>query len=99
AAGVLLLQQDGKLSVDDKISKFFPDIPASWANITVRHLLHHTSGIKSYTGLSGFELTKKLTQKEFIAALAPLPLEFAPGDQYKYNNSGYSLLGYIIENA
>ena len=99
AAGILLLQQEGKLSVDDKISKFIPEIPLSWTNITVRHLLNHTSGIKSYTGLNGFELTKRLTQKQFIAALAPLPLEFAPGEQWKYNNSGYSLLGYIIENA
>lgn len=99
AAGILLLQEEGKLSVDDKISKFFPEIPASWTNISVRHLLSHTSGIKSYTGLNGFELTKKLTQKQFIAALAPLPLEFAPGEQYKYCNSGYSLLGYIIDNV
>ncbi len=99
AAGIPLLQQEGKLLVDDKISKFFSELPPSWTNVTVRHLLNHTSGIKSYTGLNGFELTKKLTQKQFIAALAPLPLEFAPGEQYKYNNSGYSLLGYIIENA
>jgi CubicO group peptidase (beta-lactamase class C family) len=99
AACILVLQQEGKLSVDDKISKYLPDTPPSWSDITIRHLLNHTSGIKSYTGLSGFELTKHLTQKQFIAALRDLPLEFPPGEKWKYCNSGFSLLGYIIENV
>lgn len=99
AACILVLQQEGKLSVEDKISKHFPEIPPRWSDITIRHLLNHTSGIKSYTGLSGFELTKHLTQKEFITALWELPLEFPPGEQFKYCNSGYSLLGYIVENV
>lgn len=99
AASILVLQQEGKLSVDDKIGKYFPETPASWSNVTIRHLLNHTSGIRSYTGLSGFELTKKLTQKQFVQALWELPLEFQPGEQYKYCNSGYSLLGYIVENV
>ena len=99
AAGILLLAQEGKLSVDDTIGKHLPDIPGAWANITIRHLLHHTSGIKSYTGLNGFELTKRLTQQQFIARLAPLPLEFEPGAKWKYCNTGYNLLGFIIENV
>ena len=99
AAGILLLQQEGKLSVDDKLSKYVTDIPAPWTNITVRHLLTHTSGIKSYTGLSGFELTKRLTQKQFLDAFRDRPLNFAPGESWNYSNTGYSLLGYIIENV
>jgi D-alanyl-D-alanine carboxypeptidase len=99
AAGILSLAQEGKLSVDDKISKFLPQTPPAWTNITVRHLLTHTSGIKSYTGLDGFELTGHLTQQQFIAKLGALPLEFAPGDEWKYCNSGYNLLGFIIENV
>lgn len=99
AAGILLLQQQGKLSVDHAISQFLPDLPPAWTNITIRQLLSHSSGIKSYTGLDGFELTRHLTQKQFVAALAPLPLEFKPGDRWKYCNSGYNLLGYIIENV
>ncbi|MEO6181720.1 MAG: serine hydrolase domain-containing protein [Verrucomicrobiota bacterium] len=99
AAGILLLQQQGKLSVDDKISNHFQDIPQSWTNITIRHLLAHTSGIKSYTGLDGFELTKHLTQQQFIKTLASVPMEFAPGEKWKYCNTGYSLLGYVIENV
>lgn len=99
AAGILLLQQVGKLSVDDRINKFFANVPETWTNITVRHLLNHTSGIKSYTGLDGFELTKHLTQEQFIKKLGALPLDFAPGEEWKYCNSGYNLLGFIIENV
>lgn len=99
AACILILQQEGKLSVDDKIAKYFSETPDAWSNVTIRHLLNHTSGIKSYTGLNGFELTKHLTQKQFITALWELPLEFAPGEQWKYSNTGYSLLGYIVENV
>ena len=99
SGGILLLQQEGKLSIDDKISKHIGDIPAPWTNITVRHLLTHTSGIKSYTGLSGFELTKRLTQKQFLEAFRDRPLNFVPGESWNYSNTGYSLLGYIIENV
>ncbi len=99
AAGILLLQQQGKLSVDDKIATYLQDLPATWTNITLRHLLTHTSGIKSYTGLDGFELTKHLKQPQFLKALASVPVEFAPGEKWKYCNTGYSLLGYIIENV
>jgi CubicO group peptidase (beta-lactamase class C family) len=100
AAGIMLLVQDVKLSVDDKISQHLKNTPASWSNITVRHLLTHTSGIKSYTGIDkGFEYTEHLTQDEFIKLIGAYPLEFQPGDSWKYCNSGYNLLGFIIENT
>ncbi|HNQ74835.1 MAG TPA: serine hydrolase domain-containing protein [Verrucomicrobiota bacterium] len=99
AAGILLLVQDHQLSVDDRINLYLPDPPPSWSAITIRHLLTHGSGIRSYTGLTGFELTRHLTQTQFIAALRDLPLDFVPGTAYAYCNSGYSLLGYIIENV
>jgi CubicO group peptidase (beta-lactamase class C family) len=99
AACILILAQDGKLSVDDLVSKHLADTPPAWSNITLRHLLTHTSGIKNYTGQSGFELTKRLTQKQFIEALSKLPPDFAPGAQAKYCNSGYNLLGHVIENV
>jgi CubicO group peptidase (beta-lactamase class C family) len=99
AAGILLLQQDGKLSVDDKISQYLKNIPESWSNITIRHLLTHTSGIRNYTGMDGFELTRHLTQDEFIRKIGAEPLDFAPGEKWSYCNSGYSLLGFIIENV
>jgi D-alanyl-D-alanine carboxypeptidase len=99
AAGILLLVQDGKLSVEDKLSQHLKETPDTWKDITVRHLLTHTSGLKSYTGLDGFELTKHLTQRQFIAAIAAQPLEFQPGESWKYCNTGFNLLGYVIENV
>ena len=98
AAGILLLAQEGKLSVDDKISAHLKDTPAAWTNITVRHLLTHTSGVKSYTGLDGFALTRHLSQQEFIRAIGAHPLEFEPGASWKYCNTGYNLLGFLIQN-
>jgi CubicO group peptidase (beta-lactamase class C family) len=99
AAGILMLAQEGKLSVDDKISKYLKDTPKAWANVTIRHLLTHTSGIKSYTGLDGFQIWRHLTQEQFITAIGKEPMEFQPGDSWKYCNTGFNLLGYIIENV
>ncbi len=99
AAGILLLVQDGKLSLDDRIGQYLPGTPPAWGDITVRHLLTHTSGLKSYTGLDGFELRRHLTQAQFIAAIGACPLEFQPGDSWKYCNTGFNLLGFIIENV
>jgi CubicO group peptidase (beta-lactamase class C family) len=99
AACILVLAQEGKLSVNDKLSQHLHNIPAAWQDITIRHLLNHTSGIKSYTGLDGFELRRHLTQDQFIQAIGAYPLEFPPGDSWKYCNSGYNLLGFVIENV
>lgn len=99
AAGILLLAQEGRLSVDDRLARHLPEIPPAWARVTLRHLLHHTSGIKSYTGLDGFELTRRQTRQQFIRKLAAQPMEFQPGEKYKYCNSGYNLLGHVIEAA
>ncbi len=99
AAGILLLAQDGKLSVEDRISKHLKNTPGAWTNITIRHLLSHTSGIKSYTGLNGFEFTRHLTREQFIRAISAYPLEFQPGESWKYCNTGFNLLGFIIENV
>jgi CubicO group peptidase (beta-lactamase class C family) len=99
AAGVLLLAQERKLSVDDKISRYLKDTPEIWSGITLRHLLTHTSGIKNYTALDGFELTRHLTQAQFIRKLGGYPLDFAPGEKWSYCNSGFNLLGFVIENV
>jgi CubicO group peptidase (beta-lactamase class C family) len=99
AVGILLLEQEGTLSVDDQIGKVLKDIPDTWTNITIRDLLTHTSGIRNYTGLNGFELTKHLTQTQFIDELRKQSLDFQPGESWKYCNSGFNLLGFIIENV
>jgi CubicO group peptidase (beta-lactamase class C family) len=97
AAAIMLLVEEGKVSLDAPISTYLPNTPDSWRDVTVRHLLTHSSGIKSYTGLSGFELSRRLKMEGFIGQLAPHPLEFTPGEQTSYSNSGYNLLAYIIE--
>ena len=99
AACIMLLVEEGKLSLNDKISLHLTNTPASWTNITIRHLLTHTSGIKNYTGLEGFGLSQHLTQAQFIAKIGELPLVFPPGEKFSYCNTGYNLLGFIIENA
>jgi D-alanyl-D-alanine carboxypeptidase len=99
AAGILLLAQEGKLRVTDKINQYLPSAPGSWNEVTVHHLLTHTSGIRSYTGLEGFELRRHLSQRQFIEEIGKYPLEFGPGESWKYCNTGYNLLGYIIENV
>jgi len=99
AAAILLLAQQGKLAVDDKISRHLDGTPPSWSQISIRHLLTHTSGLKNYTGLDGFEASRRLTQARFIAQIAAHPLDFPPGEKWAYCNTGYNLLGYIIENV
>lgn len=100
AAAIMLLVEEGKINLDEKISKYLPNTPDAWKNVAVRNLLTHTSGIKSYTAIGeGFELTKHLTRDEFIKTLAAYPLDFETGSRYSYSNSGYNLLGFIIEAA
>jgi CubicO group peptidase (beta-lactamase class C family) len=85
--------------VEDKVSRYLREAPAAWKDITLRHLLTHTSGIKNYTGLDGFELRRHLTQPQFLEAVHALPLDFQPGSSWKYCNTGYNLLGFVIENV
>lgn len=102
AAAVMMLAEQGKLSLDDPLTKFLPDYPEVGQKVTVEHLLTHTSGIVSYTGIPGYmqsEVTKELTVDELVAVFKDLPVEFAPGERFAYNNSGYVLLGAVIEKA
>jgi CubicO group peptidase (beta-lactamase class C family) len=97
AVAVMLLVEDGKLDLDDPVSKHLPSTPPSWSEITVRHLLTHTSGLRNYTGLEGFELTQRLKRDDFIRMIGTYPLSFRPGDAHSYGNTNYNLLGYIVE--
>lgn len=99
AAAIMLLVEDGKINLDEKISRYLPNTPETWKNVTVRHLLTHTSGVKSYSSLEGFELNRRLKRDDFIKLLGVQPLDFETGASYIYSNSGYSLLGYIIETV
>ena len=100
SVSILMLEEQGKLSLDDEITKYIPDYPTHDKKITIHHLLNHTSGIKSYTGMQSFmELARQdMIPEELIDVFKNEPMDFDPGDKFLYNNSGYILLGYIIEN-
>jgi CubicO group peptidase (beta-lactamase class C family) len=102
AAAILKLAEEGKLKLDDPVSKYYDGAPAAWEKITVHRLLNHTSGIPSYTNLPGFMGKKDrnpLSPLEIVKLSHDLPLEFAPGEKFAYNNTGYVFLGHIIEKV
>ncbi len=101
AVAILMLVEEGKVAVSDPITKFLPDYPTGGKTIAVEHLLTHTSGIKSYTDIDDFlaNMKKDYTVKELIDHFKNQPMEFEPGERYQYDNSGYFLLGAIIEKA
>lgn len=99
AISILMLEEQGKLSVEDKIGKYIPEYAEIGKDITIHHLLNHTSGIKNRTpvGDKGFISKTNMSPTEFIAYFKDEPLEFKPGERFKYSNAGYILLGRIIE--
>lgn len=102
SAAILRLAEEGKLKLQDDITVFIPDYPTKGKKITIEHLLNHTSGIKSYTEMEEWNNAmrrKDLSPRELIDFFKNEPMTFDPGTQYHYNNSGYILLGYIIEKA
>ena len=100
AAAILKLQEEGRLSVNDKLSKFFPDFPRG-DEVTIHHLLTHTSGIKSFTSKPDFmaTVTASATNEQMIDSFKNDKFDFDPGSKMAYNNSGYFLLGAIIEKV
>lgn len=100
AIAILILEEQGKLAVTDPVSKYVPDYP-NGKNITIHHLLTHTSGIKDFTKMSGLTriAQKEMSPKMMVDFFKNEPADFAPGEKFDYNNSGYVLLGYIIEVA
>lgn len=98
AVAILLLAEQGKLNLTDTVSRFIPDYPAG-NTITLHHLLTHTSGIRDFTRMKGLQeiAQKEMTPEMIVDFFKNEPSEFAPGEKFEYNNSGYVLLGYIIE--
>jgi D-alanyl-D-alanine carboxypeptidase len=102
AMAILQLVEAGKLKLDDPVKKYYEQAPPAWDKITVHHLLTHTSGIPSYTAIPNFFRDKSrdpLEPAEIVKMTQDKPLEFEPGEKWIYNNTGYVLLGYIIEKA
>jgi CubicO group peptidase (beta-lactamase class C family) len=99
AASILLLEERGKLKVDDLVKQHLPDAPAAWDKVTIFHVLTHTSGIPSFTSFPDYPSLEPFatTPEKLVARFRDRPLEFEPGQRYNYSNSGYVLLGYLIE--
>ncbi len=99
AVAILMLAEAGKLSTSDKLVQFLPDYPAQGRQVTIEHLLTHSSGIVSFTDKADFDanIAREFTVDQMINGFKDDPLEFAPGTAFNYNNSGYFLLGAIIE--
>lgn len=101
AVAMLMLVQEGKVSLSDDLTKYLPDYPTGGRKITVSQLLNHTSGIKSYTGMASFQgvFQKDMTLNELIDYFKNEPFDFEPGEKWLYNNSAYVLAGAVIEKA
>jgi CubicO group peptidase (beta-lactamase class C family) len=101
AAAILLLEERGKLKIDDKVKSYLPDAPMAWDRITVFNLLTHTSGIPNFTALADYNTIKlgARTAESSVAAVRDKTLDFGPGEKMSYSNSGYLVLGAIIEKV
>ncbi|MFN0291583.1 serine hydrolase domain-containing protein [Pedobacter helvus] len=100
AIAILMLQEQGRLDVSHPISNYIPDYPAG-DSITLHHLLTHTSGIRDFTKMKSLNdiAQKEMSPKMLVDFFKNEPTEFKPGERFEYNNSGYALLGYIIEKV
>jgi CubicO group peptidase (beta-lactamase class C family) len=101
AVAIMMLQERGKLNVNDSVCKHLGECPAAWRPVTIRHLLTHTSGLPDYGSSPGFRnlLSLPVTHAGMLERFKDLPQEFAPGEKAVYNNFAYYLLGVIIERA
>ena len=99
AEAVMLLVQDGKLRLDDTLAQYLDGLPPAWQALTLRQLLTHTSGLKDWEADGLLSFHREYTDAEFIAAMAPYPLDFKPGERWSYTNTAYPLLGMVITRA
>ncbi|MFP5262629.1 MAG: serine hydrolase [Blastocatellia bacterium] len=99
ATAIMMLEERGKLSVQDSICKYVEDCPQAWQAVTIRHLLSHTSGVPNFTSFPEYPKTmmQPATVDSLIARFKDKPLDFQPGERWSYSNSGYVLLGHVIE--
>ncbi|MCC7433398.1 MAG: beta-lactamase family protein [Methanoregulaceae archaeon] len=99
AVVILQLVEEGKLSLDDPLSKHFEKAPPTWSAITLRHMLGHTTGLKDYALVPGLGLADRWTRDEWIDGMIKLPLDFPTGAAFAYSNSNYLLLGLVAEKV
>jgi CubicO group peptidase (beta-lactamase class C family) len=95
AVAILKLQEENKIKIADKLSKYIPDFPRG-NEVTIYQLLTHTSGIHDYSVQPNLDMTKPITHQALLDIIKKLPYDFNPGERYLYNNSGFVILGYIV---
>ncbi|MFI5380330.1 MAG: serine hydrolase domain-containing protein [Tepidisphaerales bacterium] len=96
ATAIMMLVEEGKIALDEKVGTYLAGAPEKWDKITVRHLLTHTSGIKDFINEPTASLRLDVSEEEVFKATAPRPLNFAPGERYAYSNTNYHLLAMMI---
>lgn len=94
ATAVMMLVEEGKINLDEKIGKYLGEVPESWKNITVRHLLTHTAGLTDYP--KEFDFRRDYTEDELLKRAQAIPVAFQPGEKWQYSNMGYMTLGILI---
>jgi D-alanyl-D-alanine carboxypeptidase len=107
AAAIMILAEEGKVHLDDPVTKYFPEAPQAWRGITIRHLLTHTSGIQNHVAVphwldvfrTNLAFETAPGRDDLLKMFFKLPLEFQPGETWAYDNTGYYLLGIVIEKA
>lgn len=97
ATAVMMLVEEGKLHLDDAISKYFKDAPPAWNKVTIRELLSHTAGFTDYP--KGFDFRKDYTEDELLKIVEAIPLAYEPGTKWSYSNLGYLTLGILIHRV
>jgi CubicO group peptidase (beta-lactamase class C family) len=97
ATAVMMLVEEGKIGLDDPITKYFPDAPATWKEVTVRELLSHTAGLGDYP--KDFNFRKDWTEDEELKLIESIPLAYPPGTKWAYSNFGYVTLGILIHRV
>jgi CubicO group peptidase (beta-lactamase class C family) len=97
ATAIMMLVEEGKIGPDDSITKYFPQAPASWKPVTVRHLLSHSGGFTDYP--KHFDFRKDYSEDELVKMVSAIPLAFPPGTKWSYSNLGYLILGILIHRV
>ena len=97
ATAVMMLVEEGKVGLDDPLTKYFPEAPASWKEATVRELLSHTAGLGDYP--KDFDMRKDWTEDEELKLIESIPLAYPPGTSWEYSNLGYATLGFLIHRV
>jgi D-alanyl-D-alanine carboxypeptidase len=101
ATAIMMLVNEKKLILDDRLSRYLPDVPQAWEGVTIRHLLNHTSGIANHAEMKVImdDEGKEYTRAQMLGLIANAPVKFKPGEEWAYNDSGYFLLAQVVETA